>query len=467
MDDFSFMGWMCGWVFVGGLVGAAIGSAKGNGGTGFALGALLGPIGWIIAALQDYPGKCPACGCGVPQGVTVCKGCGRELQGQRKQEPSISGPSSDSDREKCPFCAELILREAIKCRFCGSDMRTVTSWTGNSAAGRSPAPLVESGSVPRQADPQSPPVQAQQLKGSRKSKVIALCALGIVLVLCVWWFGLCDVSTSQRKASMQADTNQASLPAPVVEKQADNRPSAETRDAQAQVEIGERYYQGQGGVGQNWVEAVKWFRKAAEQNNATAQCNLGVCYAIGQGVTEDHAEALNWYRRAAEQNDTRAQLYLGVCYADGQGVAKDEAEAVKWYRKAAEQNNAGAQKNLGVCYANGQGVAKDEMEAVKWYRKAAEQKHERAQYAMGNCYYLGRGVERNYAEAVEWYRAAAAEGDMDAGFALGICYYYGNGVTQDAGQAFTWYRWAAERGHKKAQEFIDAADARAGEPSQH
>ena len=72
-----------------------------------------------------------------------------------------------------------------------------------------------------------------------------------------------------------------------------------------------------------------------------------ICYDNGQGVAKDEAEAVKWYRKAAEQNDAEAQYNLGICYANGQGVAKDEAEAVKWYRKAAEQNDAAAQCNLG------------------------------------------------------------------------------------------------------------------------
>ena len=69
---------------------------------------------------------------------------------------------------------------------------------------------------------------------------------------------------------------------------------------------------------------------------------------------------MKWYRKAAEQNHAEAQYNLGVCYDEGEGVAKDQVEAVKWYRKAAEQNFAAAQYNLGVCYAKGEGVAKDE-----------------------------------------------------------------------------------------------------------
>jgi len=47
------------------------------------------------------------------------------------------------------------------------------------------------------------------------------------------------------------------------------------------------------------VEAVKWYRKAAEQGDADAQFNLGVRYDAGQGVQQDMAAA--WLRKAAEQ----------------------------------------------------------------------------------------------------------------------------------------------------------------------
>ncbi len=75
---------------------------------------------------------------------------------------------------------------------------------------------------------------------------------------------------------------------------------------------------------------MKWYRKAAEQNYAEAQYNLGVCYANGEGVTKDDVEAVKWYRKAAEQNYAEAQYILGVCYYIGEGVAKDYVEAYKW-----------------------------------------------------------------------------------------------------------------------------------------
>ena len=163
---------------------------------------------------------------------------------------------------------------------------------------------------------------------------------------------------------------------------AEIRAGADKGDAKAQYELGRAFFSGTLGVAKDEAEAVKWFRKAAEQNVADAQFSLGVCYANGRGVAEDDAESVKWFRKAAEQNDARAQAALGVRYAKGQGVAKNKAEAVKWYRKAAEQNVADAQYNLGVCYDSGEGVAKDEVEAYKWWLLAAGQGNDDAKYNM-------------------------------------------------------------------------------------
>jgi TPR repeat protein len=89
-------------------------------------------------------------------------------------------------------------------------------------------------------------------------------------------------------------------------------------------------------------------------------------------VRKDKEEAVKWYRKAAEQNYTPAQSNLGCCYDSGQGVATDYVEAVKWYRKAAEQGHIEAQFNLGYCYTNGQGVAKNKVEAYAWFSMAAK-----------------------------------------------------------------------------------------------
>ena len=114
----------------------------------------------------------------------------------------------------------------------------------------------------------------------------------------------------------------------------------------------------------DYSEAVKWFRKAAEQGYAPAQTNLGWMYEKGYGVSKDYSEAVKWYYEAAEQGNAKGQNALGVMYLYGYGISKDYSEAVKWYRKAAEQGEATAQNNLGRMYENGYGVSKDYSEAV-------------------------------------------------------------------------------------------------------
>ena len=110
--------------------------------------------------------------------------------------------------------------------------------------------------------------------------------------------------------------------------------------------------------------------------------DLALRYEQGKGVAKDQVEAVKWYRKAAEQNHAAAQNNLGFCYAKGEGVAKDQVEAVKWYRKAAEQNNAMGQINLAGCYLQGRGVTEDLVEAYKWLLLAARQGDEDAKKLM-------------------------------------------------------------------------------------
>ncbi len=152
----------------------------------------------------------------------------------------------------------------------------------------------------------------------------------------------------------------------------------------------------------------------AEQGEAAAQNNLGVCYQAGEGVQKDLAEAAKWFRRAAEQGDAKAQLNLGACYLTGTGVQADKAAAANWFRSAADQGDAKAQFNLGVCYRKGDGVTVDRQLAAFWFRKAAEQDLPAAQFNLGVCFVNGTGVQEDPAEAYKWFRLAGKSGDVQA-----------------------------------------------------
>jgi TPR repeat protein len=93
-------------------------------------------------------------------------------------------------------------------------------------------------------------------------------------------------------------------------------------------------------------------------------------YTFGDGVAQDHAEAVRWYRKAADQDNVNALFNLGVQYDKGQGVREDYTEAAKYYRKAADQGLGQAQFNLGLKYKIGQGVAQDCIQAHMWFNLA-------------------------------------------------------------------------------------------------
>lgn len=58
-------------------------------------------------------------------------------------------------------------------------------------------------------------------------------------------------------------------------------------------------------------------------------------YEKGNGVTKDYVEAARWYEKAAEKGDKSAQFNLGYAYQHGEGVSQDYAKFVLWYKKSA------------------------------------------------------------------------------------------------------------------------------------
>ncbi len=97
----------------------------------------------------------------------------------------------------------------------------------------------------------------------------------------------------------------------------------------------------------NYGEAVRLYREAAEQGNASAQAGLDQLTRLGLGVPKDEATAVRWYRQAAERGHALAQPQLGLAYQLGEGVKEDWAAAHTWCRKSATQQHAIA---LGRCW---------------------------------------------------------------------------------------------------------------------
>ena len=125
-----------------------------------------------------------------------------------------------------------------------------------------------------------------------------------------------------------------------------------------------------------WTEAdERTLLAKARLGDAGTQMWLGVAYEQGYFGKTNFAEALKWFRKSAEQGDQDAQNSLGQMYEDSEGVIQDYSLAAKWYRRAAEHDvdlggASQGRNNLGMLYTDGRGVPKDYVQAYMWFRLA-------------------------------------------------------------------------------------------------
>jgi len=96
----------------------------------------------------------------------------------------------------------------------------------------------------------------------------------------------------------------------------------------------------------DYAKALTLLRPLAEQGDNRAYVALGDTSLL----TDDYAEAGKWYRLAAERGDAVAQFNLGLMYATGatnvmsatneRNVPQDSVQAYLWLTLAAAQGNA-------------------------------------------------------------------------------------------------------------------------------
>jgi uncharacterized protein len=302
----------------------------------------------------------------------------------------------------------------------------------------------------------------------------------IMLAILVWPF-----------SQVSAEYNKADIP-PLTSDLMTLTEKAKQGDAEAQFDLGALYGEGKG-VAQDYIEAAKWYRKAAEQGHSRAQLNLGILFETGEGLTGDDLEAAKWYRKAASQGLSSAQVMLGRLYQRCLGVPCDIKEALKWYRKAAEQGDYDGQLDYAralylqakvndqsanadayfwysiadlrvttshpLPYSSGllvkqrlsvRTIAVVQKRIAAWFRKEADQGFVEGENVLGFLYTQGLGVTQNYFEAVKWYRRAAVRGYAPAQNNLGNLYEHGLGVPRDYSKARDLYHDAANQAYTSA-----------------
>ena len=110
---------------------------------------------------------------------------------------------------------------------------------------------------------------------------------------------------------------------------------------------------------ENYEQAVRHFRTAANADHADAQTCLAACYATGEGVEKDLDTAELWAKRALDSGDEQAAELLDAIHEEQRDEAfelgvscceqGDYTQAFQYFHTAAQLGLPNAQFNLALC----------------------------------------------------------------------------------------------------------------------
>ncbi|MDO9371933.1 MAG: tetratricopeptide repeat protein [Gammaproteobacteria bacterium] len=84
----------------------------------------------------------------------------------------------------------------------------------------------------------------------------------------------------------------------------------------------------------------------ADTGDADAANIVGVQYEMALSVVENYGEAMKWYRKAAQLGSIAALFNIGSLYEGGIGVPRDMVEARRWYEQAAAKGYSAAEIHI-------------------------------------------------------------------------------------------------------------------------
>ena len=213
----------------------------------------------------------------------------------------------------------------------------------------------------------------------------------------------------------------------------------------------------------NFVRALVYYKKAAEQNSPDAMSIIGDIYYIGEnGVEQDYAEAFRWYSRAAELDYNMAAVKRALMIYRGLGVEKNPDEALKEFRLIATRRerfpmvyrfNSVARYYVAKISEEQVGLTHD---TFRKYKTAAGMKNyvpptesvrrlAQAAYRVADAYFPGTDrVRPNFAQAIRTYIWAVEKGEgsptykIEAAKKLVHIFELGEGVDPDEDMAAKW-----------------------------
>jgi uncharacterized protein len=197
--------------------------------------------------------------------------------------------------------------------------------------------------------------------------------------------------------------------------------AAKQGNAKAMFNLGTSYYNGDG-VAIDDVTSYAWFLLAQEAGDSSADealqraaseraaepwaafVKVAQMHETGDLMPKNSVEALKWYRKAADAGDPQAAVKVtSLLLVSGRDLTQEEyAEAHRRCEAAAKRDFSPGAYCLALIYKRGIGGTKDPTESAKWLGRAAELGHPRAALELGEAYWKGVGVKPDLVTAYMW-----------------------------------------------------------------
>ena len=162
----------------------------------------------------------------------------------------------------------------------------------------------------------------------------------------------------------------------------------ELDDAEAILNLGCSYRDGEDGLPHDYDKAFELFVRAGDLGHATAYCDIGSAYENGNGVEIDKKKANHYYKLAAiEGGGVNARYNLG----NNERRAGNINRALKHYMIAAESGEPNSLKQIQKLFSNGHATKDDYAKALRAYQaylgEIKSTQRDKAASACADCRY--------------------------------------------------------------------------------
>ena len=183
--------------------------------------------------------------------------------------------------------------------------------------------------------------------------------------------------------------------------------------------MAERYFAGDADIERHLAKSFEWAVVASRGGDPIGQFRLAYFYHRGGVVGEDYGQALKWYKLAASGGVEQSLNNIGNIYFEGGfGIEQDRVESARWFHNGARKGCCIALRNLAECHYAGLGVPRNRGTAREFCWAASQKGNTDASFRVGVMFIRGDGGPKAVSRGIALVELAARNGVCGAEVAM-------------------------------------------------